>query len=317
MMRHEAEMEAVGEPPSSAGSTASEAGEAPATPPSSASISAFPGMRKGVEVELPRPRPPRGRAQHAQREVPEAAAAGPGSGGGAGETEEEREAAESVGALTVESVIGSLLGLEVGGATQPLAVAPTSPPRRAAAAASLTGSSKRAKAAFSYFSGDKADDGGGKGNGPHHTAVAAAGGRSAQQPTGSPVSTLEGAGRAVQPRPAVRSPSPHRSTSPITAGTAWTTDNAALRGLSLDVDIGSLPPGGGGGRGGVVGGSTPPDLQLKALPKGRGPVNEVVCGALAMAYERSGRWEEAVHVLDRARGLGEGGRGDILRIDGG
>jgi pentatricopeptide repeat protein len=33
-------------------------------------------------------------------------------------------------------------------------------------------------------------------------------------------------------------------------------------------------------------------------------VNEVVCGALMLAYERAGRWQEAVAVLDRAEVLG-------------
>jgi pentatricopeptide repeat protein len=36
----------------------------------------------------------------------------------------------------------------------------------------------------------------------------------------------------------------------------------------------------------------------------RGVVNEVVCGALMLAYERAGKWEDAVGVLDRARALG-------------
>jgi pentatricopeptide repeat protein len=36
----------------------------------------------------------------------------------------------------------------------------------------------------------------------------------------------------------------------------------------------------------------------------RSLVNEVVCGALMLAYERAGMWEEAVRVLSRARALG-------------
>jgi pentatricopeptide repeat protein len=52
-------------------------------------------------------------------------------------------------------------------------------------------------------------------------------------------------------------------------------------------------------------------------PKGMGPsrsgggsgcntplVNEVVCSSLMLAYERAGRWGDAVHVLRRARDLG-------------
>jgi len=30
-----------------------------------------------------------------------------------------------------------------------------------------------------------------------------------------------------------------------------------------------------------------------------------VCGALMLAYERAGKWEEAVNVLERARKLGK------------
>ena len=36
----------------------------------------------------------------------------------------------------------------------------------------------------------------------------------------------------------------------------------------------------------------------------KGVLNEVVCGALMLAYERAGLWEQAVNVLDRARFLG-------------
>ncbi|KAG7669362.1 hypothetical protein Ndes2437B_g05514 [Nannochloris sp. 'desiccata'] len=43
---------------------------------------------------------------------------------------------------------------------------------------------------------------------------------------------------------------------------------------------------------------------LNAVKGGRGVVNEVVCGALMLAYERAGKWEEAVGVLNRAQALG-------------
>jgi pentatricopeptide repeat protein len=36
----------------------------------------------------------------------------------------------------------------------------------------------------------------------------------------------------------------------------------------------------------------------------RGPLNEVVCGAMMLAYERSGCWQQAVNLLQRARNLG-------------
>ena len=110
---------------------------------------------------------------------------------------------------------------------------------------------------------------------------------------------------------------PDSPNSVVPAGAAWTNDNAAVSGLSLSLQLEDLPsvastaaaataavagannsvPAGDPAHGGL--------LRLKPLPKGRGPVNEVVCGALMLAYERAGRWQEAVGVLDRARALGE------------
>ena len=29
---------------------------------------------------------------------------------------------------------------------------------------------------------------------------------------------------------------------------------------------------------------------------GKGPINEVVCGAMMLAYERAGKWEQVSHV---------------------
>eukprot|EP01024_Parvocaulis_polyphysoides_P014747 TRINITY_DN1616_c1_g1_i4.p1 TRINITY_DN1616_c1_g1~~TRINITY_DN1616_c1_g1_i4.p1 ORF type:complete len:594 (+),score=78.24 TRINITY_DN1616_c1_g1_i4:695-2476(+) len=41
-----------------------------------------------------------------------------------------------------------------------------------------------------------------------------------------------------------------------------------------------------------------------ALKRRNSPVNEVVCGALMLAYERSGKWEQAVGVIGRAKNMG-------------
>ena len=105
---------------------------------------------------------------------------------------------------------------------------------------------------------------------------------------------------------------------------AWTTENAALQGLQLQLSLdwgpvvlphepaaaaaalpadyaaaaASLSAGAGGS---ALSSTARP---LKPLPKGKGPVNEVVCGALMLAYERGSRWEDAVRVLGRARALG-------------
>eukprot|EP01025_Chloroclados_australasicus_P030505 TRINITY_DN305_c4_g1_i2.p1 TRINITY_DN305_c4_g1~~TRINITY_DN305_c4_g1_i2.p1 ORF type:complete len:814 (+),score=67.33 TRINITY_DN305_c4_g1_i2:159-2600(+) len=45
-------------------------------------------------------------------------------------------------------------------------------------------------------------------------------------------------------------------------------------------------------------------LYQLASKRRNSPLNEVVCGALMLAYERSGKWEEAVRVIDRARNMG-------------
>ena len=76
-------------------------------------------------------------------------------------------------------------------------------------------------------------------------------------------------------------------------GMAWTSENAAVRGLQLHLSASDALAAGAAAA-----------AKLTPLPKGRGPVNEVVCGALMMAYERAGKWEEAVNVLARARAIG-------------
>lgn len=91
-------------------------------------------------------------------------------------------------------------------------------------------------------------------------------------------------------------------------GGAWTNDNAAVRGLSFHLDLepavpAALPVATAGAT--LANVLPAPGLKLRPLPRGRGPVNEVVCGALMLAYERVGKWAEAVGVLDRARVLGE------------
>jgi pentatricopeptide repeat protein len=114
------------------------------------------------------------------------------------------------------------------------------------------------------------------------------------------------------------------------AGGAWTTENAALQGLQLQLSLdwtaaaGLQPSASSPAAAGLPAGlqqeqqqqqlaaqqqsSVVPagvaPLRLKPLAKGKGPVNEVVCGALMLAYERGNKWEDAVAVLDRARALG-------------
>ena len=100
---------------------------------------------------------------------------------------------------------------------------------------------------------------------------------------------------------------------------AWTIENAATQGLHLELDLNkssSLGPKAtasvrvesGSSEGTAAAKSqivTSPKSEVKVnAQKSRSVVNEVVCGALMMAYEKSGKWEHAVGVLDRARGLG-------------
>lgn len=88
----------------------------------------------------------------------------------------------------------------------------------------------------------------------------------------------------------------------------WAGGTAAMQGLHLDLPV--TPhlqlsiTGAAATAASKDATSTTIKPHLKPLPKGRGPVNEVVCGALMLAYERAGKWKEAVAVLDRAKLLG-------------
>ncbi|KAK9814061.1 hypothetical protein WJX72_000168 [[Myrmecia] bisecta] len=48
----------------------------------------------------------------------------------------------------------------------------------------------------------------------------------------------------------------------------------------------------------------PPKLPRPLHRNARSPLNEVVCGAMMLAYERAGKWSQALTLLDRARALG-------------
>lgn len=74
----------------------------------------------------------------------------------------------------------------------------------------------------------------------------------------------------------------------------WTGINAAVQGLQVDLMMSSVQPSS----------SSSPKKVSKQAPRGKGPLNEVVCGALMLAYERAGKWQEAVGVLDRSRAVG-------------
>jgi pentatricopeptide repeat protein len=121
-----------------------------------------------------------------------------------------------------------------------------------------------------------------------------------EAPPGTPFSYFSGSSRKAAAAAAPDTGSPVSVADAAAASGAWTSDNAAVRGLSLHLEDLASPPA-------ALGSSNilPAGQRLRPLPKGRGPVNEVVCGALMLAYERAGRWQEAVAVLDRAEVLGE------------
>jgi pentatricopeptide repeat protein len=110
---------------------------------------------------------------------------------------------------------------------------------------------------------------------------------------------------SASPPPSLGAPGPP-------ARAAWTAENAAVRGLSLDLPSAAAAEeaaaaaasvhatGAAPERGGAAAGAA----AAAAAARVRGALNEVVCGALMLAYERAGRWRECVAVLGRARALG-------------
>ncbi|PSC71557.1 nadh:ubiquinone oxidoreductase complex i intermediate-associated 30 [Micractinium conductrix] len=116
--------------------------------------------------------------------------------------------------------------------------------------------------------------------------------KTAPQPSGSPASVADA---AVFVSPFAPEDLLSRPAS------QWTNDNAAVRGLSLHLEELSAPAAAVPAAAAAAAAAAP---KLRPLPKGRGPVNEVVCGALMLAYERASKWQECVAVLERARTLG-------------
>lgn len=117
--------------------------------------------------------------------------------------------------------------------------------------------------------------------------------------SGSPSSVADAAAALAR-----RSPFAREQQAPAgPLGAAWTSDNAASRGLSLHLTELTAPAASKAST--AAPGAPAAQPKLKPLPKGRGPVNEVVCGALMLAYERAGKWQEAVGMLERARTLGK------------
>lgn len=84
----------------------------------------------------------------------------------------------------------------------------------------------------------------------------------------------------------------------------WTTDNAAISGLdarfTAQEEVSSPVAAA------VVSSAVPvaDSATVARNMANRGPLNEVVCGAMMLAYERSGCWQQAVNLLQRARNLG-------------
>lgn len=170
---------------------------------------------------------------------------------------------------------------------------------------------------FSYFSSTPRSTTGGDSPASHFDAEYI----SASSPT-----SHEASPKAHIPPPAAVEPLIVTPTNSL-LGDAWTTTNAASRGLQFDlgsalnldlekIDLQGASSNGTGTSATIrrsapaAGSMAAPTAMSSAMHsrapvgKSRGVVNEVVCGALMLAYERAGKWQEAVAVLDRAQALG-------------
>ena len=124
---------------------------------------------------------------------------------------------------------------------------------------------------------------------------------------------------------------PHQSSPQSSGRPTWTSDNAATSGLQFSPEASQpkpssnsqssysatqqpavpacLTPSGSQGAKGSSNGAParwPLDTraaEMKAKPvqaqgrSGKGPINEVVCGAMMLAYERAGKWHQVSHCL--------------------
>ncbi len=109
-----------------------------------------------------------------------------------------------------------------------------------------------------------------------------------------------------RPMAAQLGPSQGQASAALAPPSAPTTPN--LWRVALDfAAVGAHGPAGSGARATAETSADDDMGAQQALPgsqAGQGPLNEVVCGALMLAYERAGKWQEAVAVLLRAAKLG-------------
>ena len=271
---------------------------AAAAPAPGPAVSAFPGMHKQLPTGTPA-------ASDAVGSNPEAIAAAAAAVAAMAAAHQQQQQLAAAAAAAAEEDADLLQLVASRAAEQVLATPRSSMSVEAGAEAGSPASTSSADSAaapfFSYFSGAP-------------SAKAAAGSISsafAMPPAeASSPSSVADAGAALA---GVFGPQ-HQQAAAAAAGAAgqpaaaWTNDNAAVRGLSFHLDdIQGAPLAPPLPAATVAGNAVPAAglAKLRPLPKGRGPVNEVVCGALMLAYERAGKWQEAVAVLDRARTLGE------------
>lgn len=241
-------------------------------------LSAFPGMRKTVALDLPT-----------------AAAAG-----GAPQADAVAAAAAAVAAVAAAHQQQALVGgAEAGGAglLQQLLLQSSA----ASTAATAAGEDAACAAApptgpaFSYFSSLFAA--------PAAVEPAACATSKASSAPSSPDSVAAAAAAWALPAGAGGAAA---GAVPSDTGAAWTNDNAAVRGLSLSLaDLSAADAALAPWAAATPAAPAAAAPALRPLPKGKGPVNEVVCGALMLAFERAGKAAECAAVLDRARALGE------------
>ena len=260
-------------------------------------VSAFPGMHKQLPTGTPA-------ASDAVGSNPEAIAAAAAAVAAMAAAHQQQQQLAAAAAAAAEEDADLLQLVAARAAEQVLATPRSSMSVEAGAEAGSPASTSSADSAaapfFSYFSGA-----------PSKAAVGGISSAFAMPPAeASSPSSVADAGAAFA---GVFGPQHQQAAAAAAAASgqpaaAWTNDNAAVRGLSLHLDdLQGAPLAPPLPAAAVAGNAVPAAglAKLRPLPKGRGPVNEVVCGALMLAYERAGKWQEAVAVLDRARTLGE------------
>lgn len=260
---------------------------AAAAPAQGPAVSAFPGMNKQLPTGT-------AAASDAVGSNPEAIAAAAAAVAAMAAAHQQQQQLAAAAAAAAEEDSDGLGLVAARAAEQVLATPRSSMSVEVGSPASTSSADSAAAPFFSYFSGA--------------AAAKPAGGSFVQPAEASSPSSVTDAAFASAFGPQHQQAAAAAAAASGQPAAAWTNDNAAVRGLSFHLDDVQGAPAAPPLPAAAVAGNAVPAAGLtilRPLPKGRGPVNEVVCGALMLAYERAGKWQEAVAVLDRARTLGE------------